>query len=325
MRRAQQRFRDLELYQIVFNLGASAILLTRWKTGPWLAVNVALLAFIIFIVPRLVRARGWRGHLGDVYFLPAFMFYYLETDVLHTAIYGSFMLDGWLARADVALFGGQPSLSFQRVTPSPWIGELMSLGYLAFYPLVIIAGMSRLLRLTSGEAYERLVRSMTVMFMSCYVMFTLLPAAGPRYVFADASAAIHGFVAAPLLQAMLELGERPTGAFPSSHVAFIVVLAAWCWTFRRRAFWAVQPIAVVLSLATVYIQAHYAVDVLAGLGFGALVAAYSKRSAVSGVMRAALRAGKTPNATPTKADTPMATGAAARGNTKGKLKAPARA
>ena len=60
-------------------------------------------------------------------------------------------------------------------------------------------------------------------------------------------------------------GERPTAAFPSSHVGIstIIMLLAWR-TGDRRMFFILLPFYVLLCLSTVYIQAHYAIDVLAG-------------------------------------------------------------
>ena len=60
-------------------------------------------------------------------------------------------------------------------------------------------------------------------------------------------------------------GERPTAAFPSSHVGVSTVLMLLAWQTRnRRLFWILMFFYVVLCLSTVYIYAHYAIDVIAG-------------------------------------------------------------
>ena len=61
-------------------------------------------------------------------------------------------------------------------------------------------------------------------------------------------------------------GERPTAAFPSSHVgiATICMLLAWR-TKNKMLLFILLPFYVFLCMATVYIQAHYAIDVIAGL------------------------------------------------------------
>ena len=67
-------------------------------------------------------------------------------------------------------------------------------------------------------------------------------------------------------------GERPTAAFPSSHVGISTVLMLLTWhSGNRRLLYVLLPFYVLLCLATVYIQAHYAIDALAGLVSGALL------------------------------------------------------
>ena len=65
-------------------------------------------------------------------------------------------------------------------------------------------------------------------------------------------------------------GERPTAAFPSSHVGISTVIMFIVWhSQNRKLFYFLLPFYVFLCMATVYIQAHYAVDALAGLVSGA--------------------------------------------------------
>ena len=62
-----------------------------------------------------------------------------------------------------------------------------------------------------------------------------------------------------------DAGERPTAAFPSSHVGVSTILMILAWTARsRRLFLGILPLYVLLCLSTVYIYAHYAIDVFAG-------------------------------------------------------------
>ena len=62
-----------------------------------------------------------------------------------------------------------------------------------------------------------------------------------------------------------QAGERPTAAFPSSHVGMstilmMLALRSRCLTLTA----ALTPFYVLLCCATVYIQAHYLIDALAG-------------------------------------------------------------
>ena len=61
-------------------------------------------------------------------------------------------------------------------------------------------------------------------------------------------------------------GERPTAAFPSSHVGVTVILLLLAWRSRSRLLiWFVFTLFLLMCLATVYIRAHYVIDVFAGL------------------------------------------------------------
>ena len=72
-----------------------------------------------------------------------------------------------------------------------------------------------------------------------------------------------------LLEVTHDAGERPTAAFPSSHVGVttIVMLLA-LRTRSRRLIFSLLPFYILLCLSTVYILAHYAIDAIAGLIVG---------------------------------------------------------
>ena len=72
-----------------------------------------------------------------------------------------------------------------------------------------------------------------------------------------------------LVEQAKEAGERPTAAFPSSHVGVSTICVLLALRLRQRwLVWLMVPLYVLLCLATVYIQAHYAIDAIAGLVSG---------------------------------------------------------
>ena len=74
-----------------------------------------------------------------------------------------------------------------------------------------------------------------------------------------------------LVQQAHNAGERPTAAFPSSHVGISVVLLWLAWEARSRwLFLCLLVLAVLMFFATFYIQAHYAIDAIAGIPAGTL-------------------------------------------------------
>ena len=59
-------------------------------------------------------------------------------------------------------------------------------------------------------------------------------------------------------------GERPTGAIPSSHIGLMVTYMLLMWQHARKLFYWILPFSILLALSTVYIKAHYVIDVITG-------------------------------------------------------------
>ena len=65
-------------------------------------------------------------------------------------------------------------------------------------------------------------------------------------------------------------GERPTAAFPSSHVGVAIVMMILAFRGSKKLFFGLLPFFMLLCCATVYIKAHYLIDALAGSITGVL-------------------------------------------------------
>ena len=65
-------------------------------------------------------------------------------------------------------------------------------------------------------------------------------------------------------------GERPTAAFPSSHIGISTVIIILAWRAKKWLFLTLLPFYILLCCATVYIKAHYLVDAFAGVATGIL-------------------------------------------------------
>lgn len=192
---------------------------------------------------------------------------YKETAQLNTLLFSK--KDALLASADNWLFGFQPSIVFSQHFNSPLFSELMFMGYFSYYlmPVVIMVALFRERKIT--QFGNMLIFS----FLLYYGVFILLPAEGPQYYFPfplnhiQAQGVFGYFI--KLIQAN---GEAPTAAFPSSHVGVSVIVLCWLYAKgAKRLFWGLLPFTILLFFATVYIKAHYATDVIAGLVSGLLV------------------------------------------------------
>lgn len=70
----------------------------------------------------------------------------------------------------------------------------------------------------------------------------------------------------------------PYNAFPSYHVAPVVFIALFLFYKWKRLFWIHLPLAITITIATVFIKYHFFVDILGGIvmGFFAYYILYKK-------------------------------------------------
>lgn len=203
-------------------------------------------------------------------------------------------LDHVFAHWDQALFGCQPSVTFSEVCPWPWFSEALNMGYFSYYPMILVVMI--FFFLCRKEKYEQASFVVMCSFFIYYLIYIFLPVAGPQFYFcaisrAEIDAGIFpqigtyfsthtDMLPAPgnpdglfygLVHLAQEAGERPTAAFPSSHIGITFILLYLTWPQSKRLFLCLLPFAILLSFATVYIQAHYLVDAIAGVISSVLV------------------------------------------------------
>lgn len=195
-------------------------------------------------------------------------------------------LDYIFAAADGALFGCQPSLAFSQWLSGKVWSELFHMGYFAYYPLIALTVLAPLV--THRGGFERTSFIVLTSFFLYYTIYLFVPVAGPQYYFHAVgnnliltghfpelgdyfryhteiapSPGPQGFFR-ELVEMTQASGERPTAAFPSSHVGISTILLILLWQNRKWLFVVALPFYVFLCCATVYIEAHYLIDVFGG-------------------------------------------------------------
>lgn len=197
-------------------------------------------------------------------------------------------LDHVFAGMEQQLFGCQPSLLFSQKLPWGWFSELMCMGYVSYFPLMSVL----LVYYFFMRHHEFLLSAFVLLtsFFVFYVVFALLPVTGPQFYYLAVGTdniaqgvlpnvgdwfMTHSERMAPpgwsggvfhhLLDLAHDAGERPTAAFPSSHVGITTVVMLLAWRTRSRSlFFGMLPFFLLMCLSTVYIYAHYAIDAIAG-------------------------------------------------------------
>lgn len=198
-------------------------------------------------------------------------------------------LDHIFAGWEQNLFGCQPALLFAKALPWAVVSELMSMGYFMYYPMIALVTFYYFF-CRYYEA-ERAVFVMLSSFFIYYLIYIYVPVVGPTFYF-DAvgiSEITKGIFPAlgdyfnthtnclptpgytdgifyQLVEDAKNAGERPTAAFPSSHVGVSTICMLLVWhAGNRKMLYVMLPFYIFLCLATVYIQAHYLIDAIAGL------------------------------------------------------------
>lgn len=204
-------------------------------------------------------------------------------------------LDHIFAGWEQDLFGCQPALLFAKAFPWAVVSELMSMGYFMYYPMIAAVILYYFFR--KYEEAERVAFVILTGFFLYYVVFIYVPVVGPTFYYdavgiKDITQGVFpalgdyfnthtdclptpGYsdgIFYQLVEDAKSAGERPTAAFPSSHVSIstICILLGW-HSGNRKLVYIMLPFYIFLCLATVYIQAHYLIDAIAGLVTGVAV------------------------------------------------------
>ncbi|MDR1984423.1 MAG: phosphatase PAP2 family protein [Prevotellaceae bacterium] len=197
----------------------------------------------------------------NVFPIAIIAYWYPETYYMNESIFGN--LDRYFVAADQYLFGCQPSLEFSKHYPQIWINELMNFGYISYYFIIALTVFIAFAK--SKKCMEYTVFIILSSFFIYYITFIILPVIGPQFYFSPPDNTIlnEGFFRNTLVE-LQEIGEKPTGAFPSSHVGICLICMYLIFRYSRKIFFILIPVAFILICSTVYLKAHYLIDVVGG-------------------------------------------------------------
>lgn len=243
--------------------GALALLSLRLEGVVVAGVHAAAAAVVLRLGRRALPTARWALFLRVAYPVALTPLLYAELAHLNqllTSGYLDTIVQGW----ERALFGVQLSVEAGRRLGGFWLSEFLHVGYFAYY-LIVPAALVGAFRTRGASALHRVVFQTALAFFASYLVFVILPVAGPRYLFEPiagerADGRIFG-----LVHAVLEGGSSKGTAFPSSHIAASWAAVLACWRVDRRWFWLLAAPALALAIGTVYGRFHYGVDALAGI------------------------------------------------------------
>jgi membrane-associated phospholipid phosphatase len=199
--------------------------------------------------------------LRNFYPLALLGYFYPETDYLNNIIFPN--LDPALSNLELTVFGGQPSVWFSHYLPWKWFNELMNLSYFSFYIFIFV--LCYWVYNYKRKHFQETIFIVCMSFYMYYILFILFPVAGPQFFLTPPDNQLpDAYFFRDLVKWVDAFGERPTAAFPSSHVGIMVILTYLAYKYAPKLLKWMIPGGILLVLSTIYIKAHYAIDVIAG-------------------------------------------------------------
>ncbi len=189
--------------------------------------------------------------------------FYTETDYLNNIIFAHYF-DSQISGLEYKILGIQWAEKFSVIFPANGFAEIMYFGYFSHYLLII--SIPLFIYLKSGfDVTEKVIFITINSILIYYLIFIVFPVAGPQYALDGADLNLpKGYFFGWLIRTVQHFGEAPTGAFPSSHVGICLILVWLSAKNIPKSLWIIIPVSLMLIFSTVYIKAHYVVDVLAG-------------------------------------------------------------
>ena len=251
----------------------------------WGRLRVLVITFALWAVYRMIPCRITKM-VRIIAQMALLAWWYPDTYEINRMFPN---LDHIFAGWEQDLFGCQPALLFAKAMPWAVVSELMSMGYFMYYPMIALVSFYYFF-CRYYEA-ERAAFVMLASFFIYYLFYIYVPVVGPTFYFdaVGVSEITKGIFPAlgdyfnthtnclptpgytdgifyQLVEDAKNAGERPTAAFPSSHVGVSTICMLLVWhAGNRKMLYVMLPFYIFLCLATVYIQAHYLIDAIAGL------------------------------------------------------------
>ena len=222
---------------------------------------IFVLAFTFSLVIKNKISYNFFQLLQNILVFALMTFLYKETAMLNTLIFPK--IDEFLSNLDQNIFKFQPSIEFSKHFNSLFFSELFYFGYFCYYllPLVVFGILYKFLPQKIEEFGFILISS----FLLYYFIFIIIPAEGPQFYFTFPDNYIEAQgIFGNAIKLIQKNGEAPTAAFPSSHVGISWIVIFWLYQNFRKSVKYFLPFVILLMFSTVYIKAHYFVDVVAG-------------------------------------------------------------
>ena len=266
--RIYQQLKPADIITGLYILVTGLIMIFLSDTFDKIMLPVFIRLIIILMVSGILclRSRYTSGILKfihQIYPILLLSYLYGETALINQIIFTK-SFDHIIFHWEELLFGFQPSLEFSILFPQKWFSELLHFGYFSYYFLTF--GVCLVFFIKRPEISEKVISFIVTSFFLYYLIFIIFPVIGPQYFFPKPMSDIpDSGIFSKAVKLVQFYGEKPTGAFPSSHVGMAAIYLYLSFRYIRNLFFIILPFFILILFATVYLKAHYAIDVIAGL------------------------------------------------------------
>ncbi|MCL1827481.1 MAG: phosphatase PAP2 family protein [Candidatus Cloacimonetes bacterium] len=207
------------------------------------------------------------------FWYPIFLleFFYITTTYVHFMFFPE-IIDPFFQYLDEMIFGYQPSMVWGTSYDEFFYQEFFHFAYFSYYLMIFGIPFYIYIKKEKKEFIRALFNIMFV-FLTCYVMFMILPVVGGRAVegMRELIETYRHGLFTHIMVFIYKSAEHWGAAFPSSHVA--VALTITLVSFRHFKLFGLLLLVntFFLSWSTVFCHYHYFVDVISGVLFGLIM------------------------------------------------------
>jgi membrane-associated phospholipid phosphatase len=167
-------------------------------------------------------------------------------------------------------------MEFSKAFPQAFVSEIMYFSYFAYY--FIFLGTFIYFYFVKPCMAEKVMFYCLCSFFVFYIIFIIIPVAGPQFYYSYPDNQVpDGYFFSRVMRSIQDMGEKPTGAFPSSHVGLTIIAMILLYENARKYFYIILPVTIILVASTIYIKAHYMIDVIAAFILTPLIFLLSKK------------------------------------------------
>ncbi len=241
-----------------------------------LMTTLALLACGIVIPQITFRIGNVAQAIGRFLLGLAVAMYGYETAAIFIKNFRHVSYEAQMLAMDEALFGGHASVWLEAVH-HPVLTEYLQAVYIFYFPQVVLVAGVFIYKREFGTYYEYLL-SMMIAFMVTHSFYVLVPVQSPFLVvdqFPEAlnySFPLEGlWVFDGLRSSLLNATTMRHDCFPSGHTMHSLVTLYFAYKADKRLGIFMTVIAGSIIFSTLYLRYHYAIDLVFGAAFAAIV------------------------------------------------------